>query len=213
MRLPAINPGQRAIVSGKTGSGKTTGAVWLLSRSPGCWLVLDRKYDALLGKLGLHVGLNSDYEKAWKKSRILIVRPETSDPEILDDWIAHISETWNNVGLLVDELYYIHSAGRAGDGLIGWLTRGRSRGQSFIGLTQRPAWISKFCFSEADFIGAYSLNLVEDRKRIFEFTGRDEVMAKLGKHFWQWYDVSNDQLATYAPIPATNLMSRFKIDR
>lgn len=206
--LPKILPGKRALIAGRTGSGKTVGATWLLSRSPGYWLVLDKKHDELLGSIGPHVGLESNYSEAWKTSRVLIVRPETSDPKVLDAWIGNLSENWERVGLYIDELYFVHIQGRAGDGLVGWLTRGRSHKQSFIGLTQRPAWISKFCFSEADYLGEFSLSLQDDRKRMYEFTGKPEMLIDLQPRAWNWYDVSRNRLTRYGPVPF-NLQRRF----
>jgi hypothetical protein len=71
----------------------------------------------------------------------------------------------------------LHHQGQAGVGLTSWLTRGRSRRQSFLGGTQRPAWVSRFVFSESDYLSIFSLNLKEDRKRMYEACGREEVMT------------------------------------
>ncbi len=207
--LPRVLPGERVIIAGRTGSGKTIGAVWLLSRSPGCWLVLDRKYDKAFENIGPTVGLNCDYDNLWKENRILIVRPETSDPGELDAWIQRVSERWQHIGLLIDELYYVHTNGRAGDGLVGWLTRGRSRQQSFIGCTQRPAWVSRFCFSESDYIVSYTLNLADDRKRMYEFTGRKDMLQKTRRYKWAWYDVARDKLTRFGKVPFSDLERRF----
>ena len=206
MRLPLIERGKRAIISGRTGSGKTTAAVWLLSRSPGRWIVLDTKRDELLGSIGEVVPMRSRYAN---DERYLIVRPDTFDPEEIDDWIYSLSERSRDIGLFIDELYYLHVNGRAGDGLVGWLTRGRSKGQSFIGCTQRPAWVSRFCFSEADYLAEFSLNLPEDRKRLYEFTGRESSFRKLRAHYWRWYDVQHDKQYVYAPVPLAGLRERF----
>ncbi len=205
-------PGERVIIAGRTGSGKTVGSLWLLSRSPGLWIILDRKYDNTFDGVGPVVGLDTNYEKLWEENRVLVVRPETSDPAELDKWIGVISERYQHIGLLVDELYYVHSNGRAGDGLVGWLTRGRSRGQSFIGCTQRPAWISRFCFSESDYIVSYTLNLSDDRKRMYEFTGRKDMLQKTKRHKWSWYDVSEDRLTRFGKVPFSDLSRRFVND-
>jgi hypothetical protein len=93
-------------------------------------------------------------EKSMSKHRFTIVNPTSveANPENLDDFIMSLHNGWRNVGLVCDELYTVHKGnGVAGPGLIGWLTRGRELKQSFLGLTQRPVFISKFCFPASSF--------------------------------------------------------------
>src|SRR5574337_184117 len=86
-------------------------------------------------------------------------------------------------------------------GLTAYLTRGRERGQSFLGQTQRPAWISRFIFSEANYISEMALNLLDDRKRMFQFIGHATALEKLPPHEWLWYSVDTDTLRHFLPIP------------
>ena len=108
---------------------------------------------------------------------------------------------FTSVGLCADELYTLHQNGRAGDGLTGWLTRGRELKQSFLGLTQRPAWVSKFILSESDYIGEMSLTLEADRKTMRDIIGSPEALVKLPPREWLWYDMSADRLRKFGPVP------------
>lgn len=205
--LPIILPGKRAMVAGRTGSGKSTLACWLLNRSPGHWLILNPKWTAAFNKMPDSKTIESlDLKKigdSLAKNRFTIVNPKStqSDPDTLDALVMWLHESYTDVGLCVDELYSIHRNGTAGPGLIGWLTRGRELRQSFLGLTQRPAWLSKFLFSESDYIGGMSLALENDRKRMFEITGQPAFLEKLPPRFWLWYDAENDSLRKFGPVP------------
>ena len=120
----------------------------------------------------------------------------------MDAILLYLHESYENIGVCADELYTLHAGNaRAGDGLIAFLTRGREKKQSFIGLTQRPAWLSKFLFSESDYIGALDLRLPEDRKRMVDMTGQRAFHKDLTAHHWLWYIVATDNLTLFGPVP------------
>ena len=210
--LPRLNAGQRALILGRTGSGKTTGAAWLLSRSAGQWVILNSKFDPLLTQCGPSVKWSApDIQRGLIDNRIVVAHPESYDPEILDSELLALIETRAPVSVMVDELSYTHFAnGRAGPGLQGLLTRGRSRGQSFIGCTQRPAAISQFCYSESDAFGVYRITLPQDWSKLIAITGRASIKRVRAPYYWAWYDVTADRLREYGPVPEHDLLRRFR---
>lgn len=206
-QLPAISPGKRAIAAGRTGAGKSSLAQWLLLNSPGHWLILNPKWTKAFDNLpdakvieGIELG---KIKKSLSENRFTIVNPypAQSSPETLDMLIQWLHESYTDIGLCIDESYAVHNGYKAGPGLTGWLTRGRELKQSLLALTQRPAWLSKFLFSEADYICGMALNLEDDRKRMFEFTGRQYFKQKIPEYQWLWYDVAKDDLTLYPPVP------------
>lgn len=208
MEYPLIGAGERATIAGRTGSGKSTLGRWLLSRSDSVrWIILNPKHTKAYSKLpdsNTLSGINfAKLEKSMAKHRFTIINPTRaqSSPENMDDFVGYMHDNYENIGLCVDELYSLHKNGQPGDGLVGWLTRGRELNQSFLGLTQRPAWVSKFLFSECDYVGSMTLALREDRKRMYEITGRDEMELKMPPHYWYWYDMSKDTLKGWGPVP------------
>lgn len=204
---PVINPGKRAIAAGRTGSGKSTLAKWLLQVSPGHWIILNpkntRAYDSLPDSNNVEGIDIAKIRKSIEDFRFTIVTPKANQlqPETLDLFINWIITDYTDIGVCIDELYAVHKNGIAGEGLVGLLTRGRELKQSFFGLTQRPAWLSKFLFSEADYIIGMSLNLEADRKRMFEFTGKRMFLDKQPERKWLWYDVGADHLRSFEPVP------------
>jgi len=208
LELPKIDVGKRAVISGRTGSGKTTLACWLLKRSPLNWFILNPKWTAGYKSLpGVNVieGFNiRKIDRSIQQNKFTLINPkkgENNDAELMDSIIGYYHERFENIGFCADELYTLHKAGQAGDGLIGWLTRGRELGQSFVGCTQRPAWISRFVFSEADYIATKALNLKDDRKRVFEMTGHEVLLESIPPPSWYWYNVADDRLCRYGGVP------------
>ncbi len=205
---PRILPGQRAVFAGRTGSGKSTVGCWLLKRSPLNWLILNPKWTAAYSELPDSIILSTnkvrDLTDALKDHRFVIYNPPSniaSNPDVMDDLVMYFHENYSNMGLCADELYSLHKNGQAGPGIIGWLTRGRELKQSFLGLTQRPAWVSKFLFSESDYIGGMSIVLRDDRKKMFENTGKEEFLEKVEPYHWLWYNVAKDNLRCFGPVP------------
>ena len=207
--VPYIEPGERAIVSGRTGSGKSTLATWLLSRSVQHWIIFNPKHTAAYRNLGADSVIFKKFDSKAVLSRIrqkkfvvLNFRNEEANAEFMDAILYWLHQKVTNVGVCIDELYTMHSAaGRAGDGLIAWLTRGRELKQSFLGLTQRPAFISRFLFSESDYIGSMDLVLADDRKRLVSETGQDAFADRLRGHRWLWYTVPSDDIMLCGPVP------------
>lgn len=205
--LPIIPPGKRGVVAGRTGSGKSTLGCWLLNRSVQHWVILNPKwtkaYSALPDANILNGFNKSKMDKSIEKHRFTIINfsGDQSNPEFIDAVIDYLHQSYENIGLCADELYSLHKAGQCGQGLIGWLTRGRELKQTFLGMTQRPAWVSKFIFSEADFICSMDLSLADDRKRMYEFTGDENFNDRLDPHKWLWYDVGKDKISKFGPVP------------
>lgn len=206
---PRPDNGERVVIAGRTGSGKSTLCCYLLKRSPQTWLILNPKHTAAFKSLPDVVVLTKfderqvTKEQARHKYVLLNLSGHQATADYMDEIISWAHGSFRNIGLCADELYTLHSgSGKAGQGLTGWLTRGRELRQSFIGLTQRPVWISRFCFSEADCIIAMDLTIEADRNTFFEHTGQLEFMKRRLAHSWLCYDVAGDKLVPYGPVPA-----------
>jgi len=204
--MPALTlaNGQRGLLAGKTGTGKTFGALFLLRHTQGPIVILDSKIEPAFdtafppADITHQDGLTGSYGP----QRIRIVRPaphELIKPAVLDAWLMQFDYP---VTIFIDELYQIHSpGGRAGPGLVGLLTRGRSKGVNVLMATQRPRFISGFCLTEADKYYVYWLSKPADRKVLAEATVPEIMQQPPPYHFW-FYSQGSRAATLYTPVPA-----------
>lgn len=199
MALKWPGPTDRLAVIGRTGSGKTTAAAWHLTgkdytQQP--WVIVNTKGDPLLNEIGA-------FERVHKLSvndtpgemGLHIVSPRPDESVALDAFFGRIWEK-QNCGIYIDEGYMIDVT----TNLNACLTQGRSRRIPMIILSQRPAWITKFVFSEADYVQLFNLQRLEDRKSVAGLVPVDKNY-RLDKHCSYWYNVGDNELVELGPVP------------
>lgn len=185
---------------GRTGSGKSQAALWHLSLASietRPWIILDFKGDDAINSIDLAEHI--EYADVHKKLSpgVYVLHPTPGEKEQMEKFMYGV---WGreNTGVLVDEGYMMQD----NDAFLACLTQGRSKQIPMIVLTQRPAWISRFVFSEADFYQVFALNDERDRKTISSFVPGDFRRAKkLPDYHSYYYDVGKDQLNTLGPVP------------
>jgi hypothetical protein len=188
---------ERTVIVGRTGSGKTQQGAWLLSkaafdRMP--WIIIDYKRDELLN--GSRLIKEIGYNEIPKHPGLYVIHPEPSHDEAVDNFLMRVYKR-GNTGLFFDETYMVPDK----KGLSAILTQGRSLRIPVIALAQRPSWLSRFVFSEADHFSIFHLNDSEDRKKVGRFlpTGAaDEVPPE---YHSIWYSVKRNELFHLQPVP------------
>lgn len=207
LRLP--DDTHRVSVIGRTGSGKTQGAVWQLSKRrfdlrP--WIILDWKRDKLIGTLGAQ---KTDIGgKPPKKPGLYIAQPQPHEAEdgTLETYLWKI---WaqENTGIYVDEGYMIGNNNNAFRSL---LTQGRSKHIPMIILSQRPVGMDRYVFSESDYFQIFEITDTRDKKTVNSFVPVD-LDARLPKYHSIWYDVGQNEATLLAPVPdGDTLQGRFR---
>lgn len=190
---------QRLAIVGSTGSGKTQAGVFHLSMKDfhvRPWFIIDFKGDDLIGEIGAKV--ISVHAPPPKEPGIYIVRPHpTNDAQALIDFLMKCWER-EDCGIYIDEGYMM---GRTNPALIACLTQGRSKHIEMIVLSQRPTWMSRFVFSEADFFQVFRLNDRRDYDTIQSMISIN-IKEKLAPYYSHWYDVGADKGFKFGPVPS-----------
>ena len=216
-----LETGQRGLLVGQTGSGKTQDAIFQL-RNAKQWpvFIFDTKIeDDFFGlpegeeTLDLIEGYDEweAYSKKPKKdfADYVLVRPlanEIQDFDILDKYTSLAYNKFGSGLFYFDEIYNWHNAGRAGNGLLGLLTRGRSKGKTVLMATQRPSWVSRFCITEVQKFFIHMLADARDKKTLAEVIPNFSITVNPPKfHFYHYEIGAMDSAALYAPVPYQKL--------
>lgn len=196
VRLPGRD--SRLVICGSTGTGKTQAGVFHLSKTdfdvrPG--FILDFKRDKMIGQLNarqlpLTGGLPTD-------PGLYVWRPiPEDDDELVKDRLKKLWQQENAI-LYIDEGYMLGLHNKWFNAL---LTQGRSKLIQMITLSQRPAWMSRFVFSESDYFQVFRLNDQRDYGNIQAMISLD-IKRRLPSFHSHWYDVAQDAGAQWAPVP------------
>jgi hypothetical protein len=201
-KLVTIKPSERVFLAGKTGSGKTYLARYLL-RSFRRLIVIDSK-----GTL-YNWGLEPWNRKALKK----LGRGEDVRARVTFDTIRDIEDAWEdmfadlyekgggNFVLYIDETYGVTPFGnRAPVGLTALYTRGREFNIGVWSATQRPLGVPLIEKSEAEHFFMFRLILKGDRQHMGEFLGEDVAERIIPHEHGFFYKHIAWERAAYVPL-------------
>lgn len=207
MRIP--DESNRTAVTGASGSGKTHGALWLLSMQDlqsRPWIVYNFKRERLIDDIpyAQEMPLNDlpaegNIPGTWRNG-VYIVHPNPGQQEFID---AQMWQIWEreNIGVFVDEGYMVD---RYSDAYTALLTQGRSKHIPMINLSQRPAYLNPFMLDNSEYLMVFRLQKVEDVKRMQGFIPKHDkigIEKRLPKYHSYYYDVDADKLSVLAPVP------------
>jgi len=189
---------QRLVIVGPTGSGKTQLGVFQLAHRdyhlmP--WVVINYKREKLIDAIphAHHIGLND----VPTRPGVYVIHPVPIDDD--ENVERFLREVWKrgDIGIFVDEGLMM---GQTNASYRLLLTQGRSLYCPMIVLTQRPAWVDKFTFTESEFYEVFPLRFKGDIQTIGEYIP-DFQNRRLPKyHFWH-YDVAENRLVQASPVP------------
>lgn len=198
MRFPEDT--HRHSIVGRTGSGKTQMAMFSLSHRnfhimP--WVIYDFKTDESINSIqgARHIDLN----ELPTRPGIYIAHPHPDD-----DIQPHLASIWakGHTGIFIDEGYMMGNRNRWFRSL---LTQGRSKRVPMIILSQRPAWMDRFVFSESEFFSIFHLQHEDDRKNVQKFVPAN-LDKRLPEFQYRAYNLYDDKIAVMPPVPDINVI-------
>lgn len=200
-------PKDRISIMGRTGSGKTHFACWVLSHS--AWTskpcyVIDYKRDELINDIPGAEKVDLAPRRLPRQGGIYLFHPKPSQETEVEALIWRIWERGNAL-LYIDEGHMLPDKGA----MKSVLTQGRSKGIGAIVLTQRPSWVNRFVFSEADYYSVFHMNDKRDRSTIQSFVPANLSEPLPARHSW-YYEVGRNSLFHMLPVePRERILDRF----
>lgn len=170
------------------------------------WVILNFKNDEHIESIPYAQFIDWTHVPGKKETGIFVVTVLPSDVKrpklgVLSNLEAYLWKLWarENVGIFSDECFMI---GPNNDAFDACLTQGRSKRIPMINCTQRPSWISRYCFSEASYIQCF--DLIDDRdiatvEMFLPVVWEDE--APLLPHQSWYYDIARRKLVRFNPCP------------
>lgn len=188
-----IKNNERVFICGKTGSGKTALAEFLLKKSNRL-VVIDSK-----GNLKDRMNLLDDNKglkllSKGREARVQILTPIVDNPQLYFEDLFQQIYNMGNVILYIDEIFAITNGRDYGKWLTALYTRGRELGIGVWISTQRPSRIPMFSLSESDYYFMFRLQLDEDKKRMSKILGEGVLKPIEDEHGFYMYSTKNDEL-------------------
>lgn len=200
-RIKLPGPTNRTTVIGRTGSGKSQFAAWLLSTQnfdvmP--WVIVDYKDEDtdIINRIGRIQPI--DYSTVPDKPGLYILKPHSGDKEELERWLWRVYAQ-GGVGLLFDETFPVGQHNEAFNTI---MMQGRSKHIPVIACTQRPVAVSTYCFSEASYYMIFDLAKKRDRMTVASEISEISSNYNIPPYHSYYYDVSAKYLDKLGPAPS-----------
>lgn len=218
-----LERGQRGLLIGKTGSGKTQDALFQLANTPmHPVIIFDTKIDDAFFSLSdfendIHLELCQSFDEFLKLSKLtradmpdyILVRPpslEVIDSAELDKYLQLSYAKFGSCFIYLDEVFHWHSGKSPLPGLMELLTRGRSKGKTVLMGNQRPVNISRSCFTECDKFYVHRLLDFRDKQTLDYVVPEFSYLENPPRFHFYFYDTSGDDpIKLFKPVPETKV--------
>jgi ABC-type oligopeptide transport system ATPase subunit len=191
-----LRPNNRGLIVGKTGSGKTTLAKYLLYGFRRV-LVLDNK--GLIKWEGFKIARSRQEFRDFSArfAHVVFVPPEYGNVDD-NEYFFDLCYLTGHCVVYVDEVYACSNRDEIPSSYKAIITRGRERGIACLSSTQRPKLIPQILFSESEQFYVFELRLAVDRQKVASTIDiREEDIPKKRYDFW-YSDIERD--VTIGPL-------------
>ena len=202
-RLPGRT--DRVAILGRTGSGKTTLAAWLMAENDidkRPWVIIDYKGEKIFDDIKkADKDAITDLEPkdpAPRKPGLYRVEPIPGEED--EEITSFLWRVWERqrTGIYVDEGHLLPNS----PALKACLVTGRSRQIPLIMISQRPVWVPREVFSESNHHVVFDLSREDDRKMAGSFvTPNGEALPRMRDYHSIWNDVGRNRRFQMQPAP------------
>jgi hypothetical protein len=205
--MPVIpSDSERMFICGRTGSGKTTEALYQLAQrsiDTMVWVIISFKPDPLLRGVPVTAPLSLG-DPVPELPGLYIAEGTIEDAAPggpLDRFLREALER-GNVGIVLDEVYVV---GQRCVPLHLLLMQGRSSNNPLVMISQRPAWVDPWAKSESEYFVVFQQQLPDDVDNLNRFCPSFdfEALARAGRHHSYFYNARDRQIEMQAPCAAS----------
>lgn len=199
--VPGI--GERQLIVGLAGSGKTNVAQWILDSTPEPQLIIDPKrewkgegYNRIVRPIEIR------WQMAYGNFPILYQpnKDDFSDLKVYDDIFRHIFNRGKPIRVYIDEIVVFADAMRYPRHLKICCMQGRSKGIGITTCTQNPSNIPRCTYTETQSFCAFYLNAKEDRRKVNAMV-RGYDAEDLARYEFFHYRIDQDTPAAKFKVP------------